>query len=54
MHTSRRNIVAGYFVDASLARHGFVRTGGGAITTFDAPGAAEGAYQGTSPQPYTT
>src|SRR5438094_4728347 len=39
--------VIGYYVDASDARHGFLRTRNGNITTFDAPGAGTGAGQGT-------
>jgi hypothetical protein len=39
--------IAGYYVDSSGVRHGFVRTKTGTITTFDVPGAGTGAGQGT-------
>jgi hypothetical protein len=35
---------AGYYTDGNGASHGFVRTAGGKITTFDAPGALDGTY----------
>jgi hypothetical protein len=38
--------VAGWYIDAANANHGFVRSNG-TITTFDAPGAGTGANQGT-------
>jgi len=41
--------IAGSYVDASNVLHGYVRAPGGAITTFDAPGAGTGLFQGTSP-----
>ncbi len=34
------NYVTGFYTDANGIRHGFVRTAGGTITSFDAPGAA--------------
>src|ERR1035438_10508868 len=40
-------IVSGFFVDTSYVDHGFVRAADGVITTFDAPGAGTGTYQGT-------
>lgn len=39
--------IAGQYVDNSGVFHGFVRSPGGAITTFDAPGAGTGSGQGT-------
>jgi hypothetical protein len=36
-------------VDANSVSHGFLRAPDGAITTFDAPGAGTGAFQGTEP-----
>lgn len=41
--------VAGYYVDANVVPHGFVREPGGKVTSFDAPGAGLGAglNQGT-------
>lgn len=39
--------VAGYYLDAASAHHGFLRAPNGAITTFDAPGASMAPYQGT-------
>src|SRR5207253_1966579 len=39
---------SGYSQDASNVFHGFVRTPDGAITTFDAPGAGTGPFQGTA------
>src|SRR5262249_38941473 len=38
---------AGYYNDASNVFHGFLRTPGGAITTFDIPGAGTGPGEGT-------
>jgi hypothetical protein len=40
-------IVAGYYLDENSVIHGFVRHRDGAITSFDAPGAGTGPYQGT-------
>ena len=37
----------GYYVDAGNVIHGYVRAPLGKITTFDAPGAGTGAWQGT-------
>ena len=37
----------GQYLDASNVFHGFVRAPNGTITTFDAPGAGTGAFQGT-------
>lgn len=42
---------AGLLMDANQVYHGFVRTPGGKITQFDAPGAGAGPYQGTYPAP---
>src|SRR6516165_7757510 len=39
--------VTGYYLDASNVFHGFVRALDGTITTFDAPHAGAGTYQGT-------
>jgi hypothetical protein len=39
--------ITGYYTDASDVWHGFVRSRNGAITTFDAPGAGAGSFQGT-------
>lgn len=41
--------VTGYFLDANSVSHGYVLAPDGAFSTFDAPGAGTGAYQGTSP-----
>jgi hypothetical protein len=38
--------IAGQFQDASYIFHGFLRSPGGAITSFDIPGLAAGAFQG--------
>jgi len=42
--------ITGPYADASFVIHGFVRAPDGAITTFDAPGAGTGAFQGTFPE----
>ena len=39
--------VAGPYVDANSVQHGFLRSPDGKFTTFDAPGAGTGSYQGT-------
>ena len=39
--------IAGWYVDANNVYHGYVRAPDGTITTFNAPGAGTGAYQGT-------
>src|SRR5579863_1573715 len=39
--------IAGTYIDANSVQHGFVRSRGGEITTFDAPGAGTSSYQGT-------
>src|ERR1022692_4331945 len=39
--------IAGEYADAAYVFHAFVRDPGGLITTFDAPGAGVGPYQGT-------
>src|SRR5580692_991597 len=36
--------VTGYYIDSKFAYHGFVRTSGGTITTFDVPGAGKKAF----------
>jgi hypothetical protein len=41
--------VTGEFFDSNNAMHGFSRSTGGAFTTFDAPHAGAGAFQGTRP-----
>jgi hypothetical protein len=41
-------VTSGY-VDANNVVHGFLRTPRGKFTTFDAPGAGTGTYQGTEP-----
>jgi hypothetical protein len=39
--------IAGIYSDASSVNHGYLRSPDGKITTFDAPGAGTGSYQGT-------
>jgi hypothetical protein len=39
--------IAGIYSDANSVNHGFLRRPDGDITTFDAPGAGTGSYQGT-------
>ena len=39
--------IAGIYIDANSANHGFVRSPDGKLTTFDAPGAGTASYQGT-------
>src|SRR6266478_3443825 len=39
--------IAGYYIDSSNVKHGFLRDTNGVITTFDAPGAGTGPAQGT-------
>jgi hypothetical protein len=39
--------ITGFYRDANYLHHGYVRSSGGTITTFDAPGAGTRAYQGT-------
>jgi hypothetical protein len=39
--------VAGIYSDANSVNHGFVRSPNGTITTFNAPGAGTGTYEGT-------
>ena len=41
--------ITGNYVDASNVNHGFVRDKQGSLTTFDAPGAGTGLFQGTLP-----
>jgi hypothetical protein len=38
-----------WYIDSGNVCHGFVRAPDGTITTFDAPGAGTGAWQGTFP-----
>jgi hypothetical protein len=48
--TSGLNIwgaIAATYIDANNVSHGFLRSPNGTITTFDAPGAGTGAYEGT-------
>jgi hypothetical protein len=42
--------IAGFYRDANVAYHGFVRSPAGDYTTFDAPGAISGFLVGTHPQ----
>jgi len=44
-----KEVITGYYVDASNVAHGFLRTPNGKFTTFEAPGAATtpGSYYGT-------
>src|SRR5205823_1472848 len=46
---NQNGVITGSYVDARSASHGFLRAPGGAITTFEAPGAGTGYLQGTSP-----
>ncbi len=39
--------IAGIYSDANSVNHGFLRSADGKFTTFDAPGAGTGSYQGT-------
>jgi hypothetical protein len=39
--------IAATYTDTNNVHHGFIRSPDGALTTFDAPGAGTGAYQGT-------
>ena len=39
--------IAGIYSDANSVNHGFVRSPDGKFTTFDAPGAGTGSYEGT-------
>ena len=39
--------VAGTYIDANSVQHGFLRSPNGSFTTFDAPGAGTGSYEGT-------
>jgi hypothetical protein len=41
--------ITGLFNDGYSINHGFLRTPGGNVTTFDAPGAGTGSNQGTLP-----
>ena len=41
--------VAGFYVDDNNVYHGYVRTPEGEFSTFEAPGAGKGAWQGTQP-----
>ena len=41
--------IAGYYIDANSARHGFVRAATGKITTFNVSGAGTGSNEGTFP-----
>jgi hypothetical protein len=41
--------ITGSYYDTKLVAHGYVRSGAGQITTFDAPGAGTGSNQGTLP-----
>jgi len=45
--------VTAYFLDQNNVWHGFLRTGDGKVTEFDAPGAGTGAWQGTLPASVT-
>ena len=46
---NQEGAITGQYVDASGVNHGFLRAPGGAITTFDAPGAGTASGQGTIP-----
>jgi len=46
---SPERVIIGWYIDANLVYHGFLRAPNGTITTFDAPGAGTGEYQGTYP-----
>jgi hypothetical protein len=39
--------IAGTYIDANSVQHGFLRSPDGKFTTFDAPGAGTGSFQGT-------
>ena len=39
--------IAGIYSDVNSVNHGFLRSPDGKFTTFDAPGAGTGSYQGT-------
>ena len=39
--------IAGTYIDSNSVQHGFLRSPNGEFTTFDAPGAGTGSYQGT-------
>lgn len=39
--------IAGYYIDNNFVKHGFVRTAGGTIMSFDAPGAGGDMFDGT-------
>lgn len=41
--------VTGYYVDAKLEQHGFIRNADGTFTSFDVPIAVIGDYEGTNP-----
>ena len=40
-------VIAGTYIDANSVQHGFLRSPNGNFTTFDAPGAGTGSYEGT-------
>ena len=40
-------VIAGTYIDANSVQHGFLRSPDGKFTTFDAPGAGTGSYEGT-------
>lgn len=42
--------IVGTYIDANYVFHGFLRSPRGRVTTFDAPGAGTGSYQGTACQ----
>lgn len=46
---SDEGVIAGNYIDANGANHGFMLTPHGRITEFDSPGAGPGAGQGTVP-----
>lgn len=46
--------ITGYYVDPSNVYHGYLRTPHGKFTTFAAPGAGTGAWQGTQPMTINT
>jgi hypothetical protein len=48
-NVNSQGAITGEYVDANGVNHGFVRARGGAITSFDVPGAGTGVGQGTIP-----
>jgi hypothetical protein len=44
---NRSSTTVGYYTDASITDHGFMRTSNGTIVTMDPPGTTSGAYNGS-------